>query len=108
MILFILSTFFWGCTGDDAVTDCSTITASKDKDLCFHDQVVSMNASQINEVITIAKKMDDAMIRGAAVAEWIKLYNNDINQQQGQKWSTSHLRATKPQIRSHPFVEARV
>ena len=85
MSLFILSTLFWGCTGDNTVTDCSTIAASKDKDLCFHDQVVSMNASQINEVITIAKKMDDAMIRGAAVAEWIKLYNNDINQQQGQE-----------------------
>ena len=85
MILFILSILFWGCTSNDTVTDCSTITDSKNKDLCFHDQVVAMNASQISEVITIAKKMEDAMIRGAAVAEWIKLYNNDINQQQGQE-----------------------
>lgn len=85
MSLFVFSIVFWGCTGEEIVKDCSSITTAKEKDLCFHAQLLTFPPSQINDVITTAKSMNDAMIRGAAVAEWIKRYNNDINQQQGQE-----------------------
>lgn len=84
MILFF-SILFWGCTGEVAATDCNAMSDSKEKDLCFHEKLVALPPSQINDVIETAKGMSDAMIRGAAVAEWIKRYNNDINQQQGQE-----------------------
>lgn len=84
-MILLLSMLFLGCTGEEVVKDCSTITDSKAKDLCFHDQLVALSPSQVDEVISMAKGMDDSMIRGAAVAEWIKLYNNEINQDKGQE-----------------------
>ena len=82
---WILFSLALGCAGTEVTTECSAITDAQKRDLCFHDELVKLPPSQIAEVISTAKKMEDAMVRGAAVAEWIKLYNNKINQQQGQE-----------------------
>lgn len=86
IIIAILSALFLACTEvDEQNADCTSLTDSKAKDLCVHDQIVLMPPAQITELITLAKGMNDSMIRGAAIAEWIKLHNNDINQNQGQE-----------------------
>jgi|TARA_B110000037_G_C16765687_1_gene361163 hypothetical protein len=85
MILILFSTLFLACTDEENITDCPSLTDSKKKDLCIHNQIVVMPPEQITELITLAKGMNDSMIRGAAIAEWIKLHNNDINQNQGQE-----------------------
>ncbi len=83
-----LLTLFLACSGSDSTSndgDCSGINDMMKKDSCYHDQIVAMPANQIETVITTGQKMVDPMIRGAAVAEWIRLHNNEINQQKGQE-----------------------
>ena len=81
-----LSVLLWACSGSATVDgDCSQMTDLTQKDSCYHDQLIAMPVTQIDDVITTGKQMVDPMIRGAAVAQWIKLHNNEINQQKGQE-----------------------
>jgi hypothetical protein len=85
MIWFAL--LFWACSGsnDSEKGNCDTMTDLAKKDSCYHDNLVKMPVSDIDAVIATGQKMVDPMIRGAAVAQWIKLHNNEINQQKGQE-----------------------
>ena len=65
--------------------DCEEIIDLSSRDMCFHDQIVALPSTAIEEVIASAKQMVDPMVRGAAVAQWIKQNNNEINQQKGQE-----------------------
>ena len=76
----------WACSDSTSSDgDCSKLTDLTKKDSCFHDKLVVMPVDQIDEVIKTGQQMVDPMIRGAAVAQWIKLHNNEINQQKGQE-----------------------
>lgn len=74
-----------GSTSTESNGDCANITDMMQRDSCYHDQIVVLPANQIADVITTGQKMVDPMIRGAAIAEWIRLHNNEINQQKGQE-----------------------
>ena len=83
MIIFIL---LLACSSSDVSNgDCSSLSDIMEKDTCYHNQIVSTPASGIETVIQLGGKMIDPMVRGAAVAEWIKQNNNQINQQKGQE-----------------------
>ena len=83
-----LIVLLWACSGSGSATvdgDCGKLTDLTQKDSCYHDRLVAMPVTQIDDVIATGKQMVDPMIRGAAVAQWIKLHNNEINQQKGQE-----------------------
>ena len=88
MIIVSIVGFLWACSGDGSTAsngNCDKITDLTQKDSCYHDKLVAMPVTEIEAVITTGKQMVDPMIRGAAVAQWIKLHNNEINQQKGQE-----------------------
>ena len=55
------------------------------RDDCYRQKIVNLPPAEIDQIIQLGNKMVDPMIRGAAVAEWIKDHNNEINQQKGQE-----------------------
>ena len=83
-LLFIL-----GCSGGnttaETTTDCTSVADQKKRNHCFHQQILTMPASAISDILATAKLINDPMIRGAAISEWVKNHNNDVNQQQGQQ-----------------------
>ncbi len=84
MILLIA---LFACSDSTEVSngDCASLSDLMKKDTCYHTQIVSTPAAQIDTVIQIGGQMVDPMVRGAAIAEWIKQHNNEINQQKGQE-----------------------
>ena len=77
------------CAGEgDANKACPDIADSKMRDGCYHKEILAMPASDIAKIVGTAEQITDPMIRGAAVSEWVKNHNNDINQQQGQRLCT--------------------
>ena len=91
-MMFLLLVAFFACgsnsieDGDySKVNDCSKIEKSISRDECYHDKIQGLKSSKMNEVIEMAKKIEDRMIRGAAVSAWVKENNSNINQQQGKQ-----------------------
>ena len=84
---WLIVAFWIGCSGSTESTDgdCTGISDTMKRDGCYHDRIVALPSSEIDTVISEGQKMVDPMIRGAAIAEWIKTHNNEINQQKGQE-----------------------
>jgi hypothetical protein len=83
---FILTTM--ACSGSstpESSGDCASIQDTMQRDDCYRQQIVALPPAEIDQIIQLGNKMVDPMIRGAAVAEWIKDHNNEINQQKGQE-----------------------
>ena len=64
---------------------CSSISNAQEKDECYRLHIRELAGSEMSLVLSIAKKMQDTMIQGAAVSAWVKDNNNNINQQQGRE-----------------------
>jgi hypothetical protein len=81
--------FFISCSGGETKTNnnsnCAEILDTRQRNSCLHKKILTMPASNVAEIIETAKLINDPMIRGAAVSEWVKNHNNDVNQQQGQQ-----------------------
>ena len=75
-------------TASNGQQACPDIEDSKQRDACYHEEILLMPASDITKIVQTAQQITDPMIRGAAVSEWVKNHNNDINQQQGQQLCT--------------------
>ena len=87
----IFTLFLFACSTSGPVTietDCAALKDTSKRDSCLHEQILLLPASKMNIVIQSAKQIEDLMIRGAAVSEWVKNHNNDINQRQGQQLCT--------------------
>lgn len=91
-MIFFMGLFLIGCTSNatniDSNTDCASITDIQKRDICYGEGIKDMPPSEIDALIANAEKMVDPMIRGAAIAEWIKNHNNEINKDKGQKLCT--------------------
>lgn len=82
----IFTTF--ACSGSNTSEtsgDCDSLQDTMQRDDCYRQKIVTLSPSEIDQIIALGNKMVDPMIRGAAVAEWIKDHNNEINQQKGQE-----------------------
>ena len=67
------------------IDDCSVVQESMKRDECYHDKIRELSSKSMNEVLSIAAKIEDRMVRGAAVSAWVKENNSNINQQQGKQ-----------------------
>ena len=64
---------------------CSSISNAQKRDECYRLHLVELPSSEISLVRSVAKKMQDTMIQGAAVSAWVKDNSNNITQRQGQE-----------------------
>ena len=83
--LFIIISCSSEETSSSANQNCTEIVDTRQRNTCLHEKILKMPASNVAGIIETAKSINDPMIRGAAVSEWVKNHNNDVNQQQGQQ-----------------------
>jgi len=64
---------------------CDEITISKKKDKCLHDEISTKTSAELPQLIEVAQKISDPLIRGAAVSAWVRDHSTEITQKQGMK-----------------------
>ena len=73
----------WSCSSDKPNVDCVQITESLKRDSCYHEEIKTMSGKELSKVIEKAKKIEDIIIRGAAVEGWMVEHLKDINPKKG-------------------------
>ena len=74
-----------GCGQSDAPVGCDGMPAGLDRDVCFGKELKALPSAEIDQVIGLASKMDDPMVRGEAVFTWVTNNGNGIPPDKGQK-----------------------
>ena len=64
-------------------SDCSALTEQRQKDECYHNALLKISSTELPKLIEQAKKIEDPLIRGAAVSAWVRDHNDEITQKQG-------------------------
>ena len=65
--------------------NCLEIENAHDRDACYMNEIQMHPSSEMNAVIEKGKRIEDSMIRGAAISAWVRDNNNQINQVQGKQ-----------------------
>ena len=68
----------------DSSTDCSSMDAGDAQDHCYKEEILAMEASQIEEVQAQSALISDDMIRQYAVSTWVEEHANEISLDQGR------------------------
>ncbi len=55
-----------------------------ERDHCYKDEVLALDASQIDEVKSRSELIQDEMIRQFAVSSWVEAHANEISLDQGR------------------------
>ena len=82
--LLIVATGSACSTNESGALSCDSMATGPAHDECFHDQLLNSAASDIELVIVLANKIDDPIIRGAAIFRWIELHNREIPRDRGR------------------------
>jgi hypothetical protein len=69
---------------EEVAQSCETATQGPARDECLHDQLMSSGAPDIEIVIELASRIDDPIIRGAAIFRWIEIHNREIPRERGR------------------------
>lgn len=64
-------------------TDCASLEAGLARDTCNHDAVLAIPADQLDRALTTVSKIEDPVVRGAAVFTWVSQNNRELNPQRG-------------------------
>lgn len=62
---------------------CDELAEVRDRDRCLYDEIAALPATEAAGVVDRAGRIEDAMIRGAAVSAWIAAHANKITSEQG-------------------------
>ncbi|MEC7985879.1 MAG: hypothetical protein VX278_11995 [Myxococcota bacterium] len=73
------------CSSKQTAQECTSITDELQKDECYHNEVLLIPSTKLDELIIKAKSINDPMIRGAAVSAWVRDHNTEITQKQGME-----------------------
>ena len=82
MILFSL---LFACSSKPTKQECGSLSNELQKDECYHNEVLLIPSTKMQELISKAKSINDPMIRGAAVSAWVRDHNTEITQKQGME-----------------------
>jgi hypothetical protein len=58
--------------------------AGEEQDHCYKEELLAMDASQIDEIQTKSQLISDDMIRQYAVSSWVEEHANEISLEQGR------------------------
>ena len=81
IVFFLLS----ACSSAPQKQDCNSLKDVLQKDECYHNEVLLIPSTKLDELISKAKNIHDPMIRGAAVSAWVRDHNTEITQKQGME-----------------------
>ena len=75
-----------GCTGSQATAEpsCGDLPRGLERDQCYHQEIGTLPAAQVDKVIELASLIDDPMIRGAAVSEWASNHTQELPKEKCQ------------------------
>ena len=82
--LLIFGTGLACSTNEAGNQTCDSMEQGQLQDECFHDQLMSTAAANIELVIELANKIEDPIIRGAAIFRWIETHNREIPRERGR------------------------
>ena len=81
----ILIIFLFACSSQSTPKECRDLTDELQKNECYHNEILLVPSTKLDELITKAKNINDPMIRGAAVSAWVRDHNTEITQKQGME-----------------------
>lgn len=65
--------------GCGAGEPCARYAEGMDRDACLHDQVLASPPAEVASVISLARRIDDPVVRGAAVFSWVNTHNRELD-----------------------------
>ena len=81
----VLSLLFVACgPAPTQQAGCDAIPTGQALDECLYNETLQTEASELSRVIEIATKIEDPIIRGAAVFRWIEAHNREVPPKEGQ------------------------
>lgn len=78
---WLLSLALLSCGGDRT---CAEIVDSFDRDRCFSEAIDQLPPEQVDAVLQDARSIEDPMIRGAAVSNWVAAHVNEVSRDKGE------------------------
>lgn len=87
MVLILFMLMLCGCTGSleaETPPSCDDMEAGLERDTCFGDMVLSMTASEADQVAGIGGQIQDGMVRQAAISRWVADHANEIPKETGE------------------------
>ena len=71
--------------GTETDRSCDGMPAGLERDVCFGKELKALPAAQIDNVLAIAGKVADPMVRGEAVSSWVLTNGNGVSPEKGQQ-----------------------
>ena len=65
--------------------ECENKTTQREKDVCQFERLSEKGVVGLEEALSVAAGIDDAVIKSAGVLEWIAKNNREVSPQQGQR-----------------------
>lgn len=74
----------WLAVGCGGGPSCEREAAGMDRDLCLHDRVLALPGAEAARALELAGRIEDPVVRGAAVFTWVIQNNREIEPRSGQ------------------------